>query len=92
MWLEIARENPEVEMWAYTKSLNYWVNRISSIPSNLTLTASYGGKHDNLIKKYNLKHAIVTKDSTLTDMPYDTNDDMARIPNQAFYLLDNHIK
>lgn len=92
MWLEIARENPDVEMWAYTKSINYWANRISSIPSNLTLTASYGGKHDELISKYGLKHAIVTTESDLTDLPYDTNDDMARIPNQSFYLLDNHKK
>lgn len=92
MWLEIARENPDVEMWAYTKSINYWVNRISSIPSNLTLTASYGGKHDDLIREYNLKHAIVTTESDLIDLPYDTNDDMARIPNQSFYLLENNKK
>ena len=26
------------------------------------------------------------------DMPYDFNDDMARVKNQSFYLLDNHKK
>ncbi len=51
LWLEFARENPSVEMWAYTKSLNYWVNRLGNIPKNLILTASYGGKQDDLIEK-----------------------------------------
>jgi hypothetical protein len=89
MWLEVAKENPNVEMWAYTKSLNYWVRRISSIPPNLVLTASMGGKHDNLIKEYGLKHAIVVKSKSEALLPIDYNDDFARIPNQSFYLLDN---
>ena len=89
MWIEIARENPNVEMWAYTKSLNYWVRRISSIPPNLVLTASMGGRHDQLIAEYGLKHAIVVKSKAEALLPIDYNDDYARIPNQSFYLLDN---
>lgn len=89
MWLEMAKENPNVEMWAYTKSLNYWVRRISSIPANLTLTASMGGRHDQLIAEYGLKHAIVVKNKSEALLPIDYNDDYARIPNQSFYLLDN---
>lgn len=89
MWIEIARENPNVEMWAYTKSLNYWVKRISSIPPNLVLTASMGGRHDQLIAEYGLKHAIVVKSKAEALLPIDYNDDYARIPNQSFYLLDN---
>ena len=54
-WVAYCKENKDVEFWAYTKSLNFWVKRIKEIPENLTLTASYGGKHDNLIKEYNLK-------------------------------------
>ena len=89
MWLEIARENPHIEMWAYTKSLNYWVKRINYIPSNLILTASMGGKHDQLIAEHNLKHAIVVQDKSQATLPIDYNDDYARIPNQSFFLLDN---
>lgn len=89
MWLEIAKENPHIEMWAYTKSINYWVNRISCIPSNLVLTASYGGKHDKLIAEYGLKCAIVVQSKGDALLPIDYNDDFARIPNQSFYLLDN---
>jgi len=93
LWLEICRENPNVEFWAYTKSLNYWVKRLQEIPSNLILTASYGGKFDHLIKEFNLKHTIVIKDkSEAIGMPIDFNDDEARKPNINFYLLDNFIK
>ncbi len=91
MWLEIAMENPNIEFWAYTKSLKYWVNRINNIPNNLILTASYGGKNDELIQEYNLKHSIVIKQPK-EDMPIDVNDDYARKPNVNFYLLDNFKK
>ena len=45
--IKLCKENPSVEFWAYTKSLNYWVNRINDIPKNLVLTASRGGKQDS---------------------------------------------
>lgn len=90
LWLEICLENPSIEFWAYTKSLNYWVKRLQEIPSNLVLTASYGGKFDHLIKEFNLKHTIVIKDkSEALGMPIDFNDDEARKPFINFYLLDN---
>lgn len=91
MWLNLCKEHPDVEFWAYTKSLTYWVNRINDIPSNLVLTASYGGRNDDLIKKHNLKHTIVIKDeSEAGDSPIDTNDDEARKPNVNFFLVDNN--
>lgn len=91
MWLKLAKENPSVEMWAYTKSLNYWINRINDIPSNLILTASYGGKTDDLIEKFNLKNVKVYAEieEVPTNRPIDTNDNYARIPNVNFALLDN---
>ncbi len=91
MWLKLAKDNPDVEMWAYTKSLRYWVNRINDIPQNLVLTASYGGREDFLINDYNLKNVIVYKSPELvpTDRPIDTNDDYARMPLINFALLDN---
>ena len=58
-WLKLARNNPKCVYYAYTKSLNYWVNRLDVIPNNFKLVASYGGKHDHLIKKYNLISARI---------------------------------
>jgi hypothetical protein len=93
MWIEIAKENPDVEFWAYTKSLKYWVNRINQIPANLVLTASAGGRNDELIDQYKLKHVQVVKDETLAPAELvDTNDDLARIPELNFYLIDNFKK
>lgn len=91
MWLEIASENPEIEFWAYTKSINYWINRLDQIPKNLTLTASYGGRQDELIEKYNLKSVKVYQSKELVPpgIGIDQNDDLARTPNINFALLDN---
>jgi hypothetical protein len=90
-WILLAKENPNVEMWAYTKSLIYWVKRINEIPKNLILTASYGGRQDHLIEEYNLKNVIVYKTpaEVPSERPIDTNDDWARKPNINFALLDN---
>jgi hypothetical protein len=91
MWLQIAKQNPKVEMWAYTKSLKYWVNRLNQIPSNLILTASYGGRNDILIEQHDLKNVMVYENQSLVpkERPIDTNDDWARKPNINFALLDN---
>lgn len=91
MWLELARNNPNIEMWAYTKSLQYWVNRINDIPDNLILTASYGGRQDALIEQHNLKNVIVypNLESVPKERPIDNNDDWARVKNINFALLDN---
>jgi len=91
MWVQLAKDNPTIEMWAYTKSLQYWVNRINDIPENLVLTASYGGKQDGLIEKHNLKNVKVYASPILVpkERPIDNNDDWARKPNINFALLDN---
>ena len=93
MWLKVCRDNPNVEFWAYTKSLSYWVNRINEIPENLVLTASYGGKQDHLIKEYDLKNVIIVANKNMAiGKPIDINDDEARKPNLNFYLIDNFAK
>lgn len=58
-WMEVAKMNPERIFYAYTKSLQYWVNRLGQIPQNFRLTASKGGRLDNLIESYGLKFAEV---------------------------------
>jgi len=91
MWIEIAKENPTVEFWAYTKSLKYWVNRLNEIPNNLVLTASQGGRNDELIEKHGLKNVIVYPriDLVPSERPIDNNDDLARKLGINFALLDN---
>lgn len=92
MWLRIAEKHWWIEMWSYTKSLRYWINRLNDIPPNLILTASRGGREDFLIDEYQLKNVIVCDSikSVPPDRPVDNNDDFARVPKINFALLDNN--
>jgi len=94
MWVKVAKQNPNVEFWAYTKSVNYWVKRINDIPTNLVLTASRGGRLDNLIDEHNLKNVTIFKNifEVPKGMPIDTNDNWARTPIINFALIDNYSK
>ena len=91
MWIKLAKDHPEVNFWAFTKSINFWLKRIDIIPDNLILTASYGGKYDDLIEQHGLKSAKVYTniEDVPKGMPIDTNDDFARMPKINFALLDN---
>jgi Gene product 88 len=46
-WLEVARLNPDLKFYCYSKSLDLFMGKI--LPNNFYLTASYGGKFDYLI-------------------------------------------
>lgn len=91
-WMSYAMRRQDVEFWAYTKSLIYWVERLGDIPENFVLTASYGGRSDYLIDEYDLKRVKVYQ--SVNDVPLgvmiDTNDDLARDKSvKEFGLLDN---
>ena len=58
-WMRVARLNPTVLFYAYTKSLKYWIDNRDLIPDNLILTASRGGRLDHLIDEHNLREAVV---------------------------------
>jgi hypothetical protein len=91
-WLDTCRKNSNVTFWAFTKSIQFWVNRLGQIPSNLTLQASRGSIQDELIDKHNLKFAQVFMDKDLaikSGLPIDTNDYHAMNGTQSFALLDN---
>mgnify|MGYP003137976496 CR=1 FL=1 len=48
-WLEVAANNPRNIFYAYSKTLNLFLNK--SLPDNFYLTASYGGLYDPLIEE-----------------------------------------
>lgn len=58
-WLLVANAMPEKIFYAYTKSLKFWVAQLDNIPANFHLTASKGGKTDDLIEKYTLKNVEI---------------------------------
>jgi hypothetical protein len=94
-WIDVAAANPDRLYYAYTKSLRYWVThrqRIESTP-NLVLTASYGGRDDNLIDQHGLRSVrVVYTEQEASDqgLPLDHDDSHAADPtrrDQSFALL-----
>ena len=89
-WMEVARRTPNKHFYAYTKSLKYWVERIDCIPSNFSLTGSYGGKHDELIVEHGLKYAEVVyseEQADAMDFEIDHDDYHAAFGKENFALL-----
>jgi hypothetical protein len=59
-WLIVASIlRPQITFYGYTKALPFWIARLDSIPRNLKLVASRGGKFDHLIPVHNLRSALV---------------------------------
>lgn len=89
-WLSVAKQKPDVIFYAYTKSLNYWEKMINEIPSNFKLTASEGGKNDNLITKLGFKFATVVfseDEAKKLKLEIDHDDTHAYNGDKSFALL-----
>lgn len=92
-WTNVARSIPSVLFYAYTKSLRYWTKYRDKIPSNLMLTASYGGTDDELIAQHGLRYSQVVAYSHVADslgLVVDNDDSHAALPehkNTSFALV-----
>lgn len=85
-WILVAKSNPDKLFYAYTKSLRYWVSRID-IPSNLILTASYGGLDDDMIEEYQLRSSKVVfsvEEAEAMGLEIDHDDSHAADPTKKF--------
>lgn len=88
-WLEVAKRNPSRKFYAYTKSLNFWLTRKNEIPANLILTASRGGRFDNLIDAHGFKCSEVVfseAEAEAKGLEID-HDDSHALGNKSFALL-----
>ena len=93
-WVQLSYDNPTVLFYAYTKSLPFYLNwELDTLPDNLVITASRGGRCDTLIDKHNLREAIVVFDEATAwnaDLEIDHDDSHAADPSkkdQSFALL-----
>ncbi len=89
-WLEVIKNNPSIKFYAYTKALPYWVARLGQIPPNFKLTASKGGKYDNLIDEYGLKYSQIVntpEEAKALRLPIDVDDSLAYNSDKSFALL-----
>lgn len=89
-WMSVAKAKPDVLFYAYTKSLNFWAKRKNSIPPNFVLTASEGGRLDDLIKSEKLRSAKVVfskAEAKKLKLKIDHDDSHAMKNGPSFSLL-----
>jgi hypothetical protein len=89
--MQVASLYPDKIFYAYTKSLRYWLERLTvrSIPSNFRLTASRGGRDDILIDEFKLKCAEVVfspKHALSKGLRIDTTEWHAIVGKKSFGL------
>jgi len=90
-WMLVAKAMPEKIFYAYTKSLKFWVTNLGNIPTNLHITASRGGKNDELIELFDLKNVeVVYSEQEAIDKNLEIDHDDSCVYNpeiQKFALL-----
>lgn len=89
-WLLVAKLHPHIHFYAYTKSIPYWIKNLSSIPANMKITASYGGRADSLIESEELPNVRVVYSryaARKLKRPVDKTDYHAYKGTKAFCLI-----
>jgi hypothetical protein len=89
-WMDVAKARPEILFYTYTKSLLIWLRNRSVVPDNFKLTASEGGKHDDLIESESLKFAKVLfsiEEARELGLEIDHDDSHAFASDKSFALL-----
>lgn len=89
-WFILAKQNPNIIFYAYTKSISYWVELKNEIPSNFKMNASIGSSQDELTYKHNLKRVeVVYSEQEAKDkgMEIDHDDTHAFLKDESFALL-----
>jgi hypothetical protein len=89
-WMDVAKAKAEILFYTYTKSLLIWLRHRPSVPPNFKLTASEGGKHDNLIESESLKFARVIfsiEEARELGLEIDHDDSHAYASDNSFALL-----
>jgi len=89
-WMKVANVRAEVTFYGYTKSIKTWAENWEMVPSNFKLTASFGGMHDELIKRYGLKYSQVVfsvEQAEKLGLAIDHDDSLAYGSSASFALL-----
>jgi hypothetical protein len=87
-WIEVAKRNPDKVFYSYSKSLHLF--KQFDLPDNLVLTASRGGKYDDLIDLHGWKEALVVyseEEAAEKGLEIDHDDTHAAFGKENFALL-----
>ena len=85
-WFNVARMNPTIKFYAYTKAIGWMQNNEDMRPKNFRMIASYGSKEDHLITKETISANVVFHPSE-TKLPIDHNEFYAINDKGSFSLL-----
>lgn len=94
-WLKVAQTRSDIIFYSYTKSIHYWQNRTNEIPDNFRLTASMGGKLDEIAQDLDLVTAQVVRSNDEAEklaLSIDTDDNLAISNKGKFALLIHGIQ
>ncbi|MAO76097.1 MAG: hypothetical protein CL699_07355 [Chloroflexi bacterium] len=87
-WIEVAKQNPDLKFYCYSKSLDFFLDLV--LPENFYLTASYGGKFDHLIDQGlfpRFAKVYKTEEEAMEDGLEVDHDDSHCFGNKPFALL-----
>ena len=87
-WIEVAKKNPDKIFYSYSKSLHFF--KQFALPENLVLTASRGGKYDDLIDLHGWIEALVVdseQEAEEKGLEIDHDDTHAAFGEKNFALL-----
>lgn len=89
-WVLVAKQNPNIVFYGYTKALPFLVSRMDNLPENFRLVASRGGKFDFMIEKYRLQSVTVVfsvKEAEERGLQIDHDDVLCWKQKKSFALL-----
>jgi hypothetical protein len=87
-WIDVATNRPDIKFYAYTKSIPMWRSLADSIPANLILTASEGGRYDAQINGFKRAKVVFSEEQAAAlGLAIDHDDSHAYDGNESFALL-----
>jgi hypothetical protein len=87
-WVDVAHARPDVKFYAYTKSIPTWRKLADSIPANLILTASEGGRFDAQIGGFKTAKVVFSEEQAQAlGLDIDHDDSHAYDGQESFALL-----
>lgn len=90
--VEVAKENPHIVFYCYTKNIPALIKLQNDIPDNFRIVASYGGKRDDLIPQWrgaSCQWIFSEKDSKKI---VDSDDFHAMMTNETFEVVVHGIQ
>ena len=95
-WFNVARINPNIKFYAYTKAIGWMQDNEDMRPKNFRMIASVGSKQDHLIVKFSLFRKFLSflkiskQVETLTaDVVFHPNDTKLPIDDNEYYAIND---